>query len=378
MADKRELSGQDIEHEIVRRMPKGTEFTYGGRHYTVTSSGKPSSLSGEPKTDVYIAARSDDGKALELKISCKKDNADFLENKVSADRARQLLGDDYEGRIRARCDGMRDRLASKQKAFATKAGRTDPGSITLGWRLDLMNKPSGDLSAPLATSYEDKLEVYSGALLPADKRDAFVNGRRIGGSGVANQFYKSSTVPDTPQGIVDTLQPMDDYVRNDAPDVYMALKAVNYRLGKDKWDGNRPLAVTCDWSMGEDGMLRSSIDYSHPLSHGANESGNRTRDMLHDAGIATADDLARHIDDASDASTVTGGGDATPATSSTSRSTGTPRTTGSATGSRTGRRARGKAGGGDTTYWVDTYTRSDGVRVTGHWVHRGGGKRRSR
>ena len=98
---KQELSGQDIEHEIVRRMPVGTRFSYGNRDYTVTDSGKPSSVSGEPKTDVYIAARSDDGHDLELKISCKKDNADFLENKVSADRARQLFGDGYEDRLRS-------------------------------------------------------------------------------------------------------------------------------------------------------------------------------------------------------------------------------------------------------------------------------------
>lgn len=330
---KQELSGQDIEHEIVRRMPVGTRFSYGDRDYTVTDSGKPSSVSGEPKTDVYIAARSDDGHDLELKISCKKDNADFLENKVSADRARQLFGDGYEDRLRSRCDALKSNLESRQKVFPIKSGRIDAGSITLGWRLDLMNKQSGDLSMPLATSFDDKMEVYSGALLPEDKRDAIVNGRRISDSGVANQFYKSSSVPDTPQGIVDSLQPMEDYVRDDAPDIYMALKAVNYRLGKDKWDGNRPLVATCSWKMDADGMLRNSIDYSHPLAQGANVPGEKVRTTLHDAGITSADGLAEHVDSHSDTSV-------------------------------SGRHKRRSRSG---MVWVDTYVRSDGATVHGHW-----------
>ena len=196
-----------------------------------------------------------------------------------------------------------------------------------------MNKQSGDLSMPLATSFEDKMEVYSGALLPEDKRDAIVNGRRISDSGVANQFYKSSSVPDTPQGIVDSLQPMEDYVRDDAPDIYMALKAVNYRLGKDKWDGNRPLVATCSWKMDADGMLRNSVDYSHPLAQGANVPGEKVRTTLHEAGITSADRLAEHVDSHSDTSV-------------------------------SGRHKRRSRSG---MVWVDTYVRSDGAIVHGHW-----------
>ena len=62
-------------------MVEGTEFEFEDRKYVVELSGKPTCHKGEPKTDIYVLAKSSlDEK--EIKISQKKENADFIENKI--------------------------------------------------------------------------------------------------------------------------------------------------------------------------------------------------------------------------------------------------------------------------------------------------------
>lgn len=84
----------EAERRILGFMSEGTEFVFEGKEYTVVLSGKPTCRKGEPKTDIYILAESDEGD-VEIKISYKKENADFIENKMSAERAEQLFGEDW-------------------------------------------------------------------------------------------------------------------------------------------------------------------------------------------------------------------------------------------------------------------------------------------
>ena len=53
-------------------MLEGTEFVFEGKEYAVVLSGKPTCRKGEPKTDIYILAESDEGD-IEIKISYKKE-----------------------------------------------------------------------------------------------------------------------------------------------------------------------------------------------------------------------------------------------------------------------------------------------------------------
>ena len=39
-------------------------------------------MKGEPKTDIYVEAESEYGEIVEIKITYKKENADFIENKT--------------------------------------------------------------------------------------------------------------------------------------------------------------------------------------------------------------------------------------------------------------------------------------------------------
>ena len=84
--------------EVVRKFfPKGTTFDYEGEEYMVIDSGKPlpQKGKGEPKTDIYVCAQSE-GTTKEFKISYKKKNADFLENKMKSDRAEQIFGANWK------------------------------------------------------------------------------------------------------------------------------------------------------------------------------------------------------------------------------------------------------------------------------------------
>ena len=68
----------DAERRILAFMAEGTEFVFQEKNYKIILSGKPTCHKGEPKTDIYILAESASDK-VEIKISYKKENADFIE-----------------------------------------------------------------------------------------------------------------------------------------------------------------------------------------------------------------------------------------------------------------------------------------------------------
>ena len=83
------------ERRIAKLLRKGCTFIFQGQKYIVINSGKPTCRKGEPKTDIYVEAQSESGDTIEIKISYKKENADFIENKTNAERAKALFGDEW-------------------------------------------------------------------------------------------------------------------------------------------------------------------------------------------------------------------------------------------------------------------------------------------
>ena len=57
------------EHRILDMFKIGTRFIFDDIEYVVTVSGKPTCSKGEPKTDIYIAAKSSVNTIKEFKIS---------------------------------------------------------------------------------------------------------------------------------------------------------------------------------------------------------------------------------------------------------------------------------------------------------------------
>lgn len=264
------------ENSIRKLFPIGTIFSYDNTAYEVIEVGKPFSEKGEPKTDIYICAVSKNYKKREFKISFKKSNADFLENKISAERAQQLFGDNWSEIIKQSIDKLKPSFQSKKLIYKEKEGHTEKGSITLGWKFELVNKISGALSDEILLVEDQVIDVYAGTNLENEKKNAKVNEKMINDSGIANFILIGETDFKNAQEVIDKLISVKDYVKQH-PKVYFACKALNYRTLKNKWDGDRPLAVYVEWGISNK-KLSHNLVFDKPLEKKGNEVAKKTKD----------------------------------------------------------------------------------------------------
>lgn len=277
----------DAERRILAFLTEGTEFVFQDKKYKVIFSGKPTCHRGEPKTDIYILAESEHDKT-EIKISYKKENADFIENKMSAERAEQLFGTDWEGIIEQSTTAIRDRFEERMLIYKNKYKRTEKGAITLGWKFELLNKNSGDLSGKMLLTEEQVLDVYAGSNLSEEKRNAMVCSQVIEDSGIANYILMDEDVHSA-QDVIDKMIPITEYVKLH-PDIYFACKALNYRTFAEKWDGDRPLSVQVFWDA-EENKLVPKLVYDKPLMVKGNEVAGRLLQYMKLLNIKTTDDI---------------------------------------------------------------------------------------
>lgn len=277
----------DAERKILAYMSEGIEFSFQGKKYKVILSGKPTCNKGEPKTDVYILARSTLDET-EIKISYKKENADFIENKISAERAEQLFGNDWAEIIENSTKAISYRFAERMLIYKNKFKRTEKGAITLGWKFELLNKNSGDLSGKMLLTEEQVIDVYAGSNLAEDKRNAMVGGKVIKNSGIANYILMDEDI-NSVQDVIDKMIPIEEYVKRH-PDIYFACKALNYRTFDEKWDGDRPLSVQVNWNV-EENKLVPELVYDKPLVVKGNEVAGRLLRYMNMLNIKTTDDI---------------------------------------------------------------------------------------
>jgi hypothetical protein len=281
----------DAERHVVNIFTLDNTFTYNNVKYNINIVDKPTCSKGEPKTDIYVGATSETSIYHEFKISFKKENADFLENKTNATRAEQLLGSNWSNIISNATISLYDNFHSRPLIYKSRFSRTNPGSITLGWKFEILNKKSGELSSDIKLNLNQLKDVYSGINLSVDKRNAIVNNQVIANSGIANfiLFENASMSVVTVQDVIDSLIPISDYVRDNS-DVYFACKALNYRTYKDKFDGNRPLAVYVDWFV-RNNKLAYEIKFDTPLQQGGNLICANLKKALLELNVKTTDDL---------------------------------------------------------------------------------------
>ena len=277
----------DAERGILAFMTEETEFVFQNKKYKVILSGKPTCHKGEPKTDIYILAESEYDK-VEIKISYKKENADFIENKMSAERAKQLFGINWELIIEQSTTAIRDKFEERMLIYKNKFKRTEKGAITLGWKFELLNKNSGELSGKMLLTEEQVIEVYAGSNLSEDKRNAMVCGQVIENSGIANYILMDEEVHSA-QDVIDKMIPITEYVKLH-PNIYFACKALNYRTFAGKWDGDRPLSVQVFWNA-EKNKLVPKLVYDKPLMIKGNEVAGRLLQYMKLLNIKTTDDI---------------------------------------------------------------------------------------
>lgn len=278
----------DAERRIRDLMIEGEVFEFHGLNYRIVKSDKPTCPKGEPKTDIYILAENDDEETIEIKISYKKENADFIENKMSAERAEQLFGSEWKTIIEKSTIAIQDRFAERILVYRNKFKRTEKGAITLGWKFELMNKSNGDLSGKMLLTREQVIDVYAGNNLPNEKKNASVGGEIIPDSGVANYILMDESVK-TAQEVVDKMLPIEEYILCH-PEIYFACKALNYRSFKGKWDGNRPLSVQVDWHISNSKLVPKLV-YDKPLLVKGNEVAERLKAYMKELNIINTDDM---------------------------------------------------------------------------------------
>lgn len=279
----------ETEKKLLQVFSRKTTFRYCGVNYIVDVAGKPIPSIGECKTDIYISARQQGNfdEVLELKISVKQSDHDFLENKISIERAKQILGNDAEQIIQKSIQNTElERLFTQApKIFFRSKGKTEAKAITLGWKFEFVKRKAGKLSGKLNLNVDQKIDIYAGSNLDEDKKNSKVNEIAVPNSGIATHIYIAADKRSySIQEVVENLVLIEDYVKD--ADIFFACKALNYRTEKDKWDGDRPLAVFMNWSLDEEGKLIGHPVFGKPLSVRGNECGEKLRRLLSQLGIA--------------------------------------------------------------------------------------------
>ncbi|HDR1923869.1 hypothetical protein SAMN05421675_0949 [Pasteurella multocida] len=281
------LTFSEAEQNIKAYFNIGDVVSFKGENYNVINVGKPTSPHGEPKTDLYILLQNEKNN-IEIKISYKKSNADFLENKIKAERAEQLFGSDWQKIIRDSTLSIKDMFLNKPLIYKNSLKRTRSGAITLGWKFELVNRKNGELSGEIKLSKEQYIDIYSGSNLSLEKRNANVNGTIITNSGIANYILFGNSFSSSGE-ILESIISINEYVK-DSPQIYFACKALNFRTFENKYDGNRPLAVQVQWDINNN-KLTPTLLFDNPLNWNGNSVYDRLKSCLNQLNIETTDDI---------------------------------------------------------------------------------------
>lgn len=295
------LTSQKSEKQVTELFQKGSKFIFKGIEYEVVESGKPKcqraskgERGGEPKTDIYVKAISPAKENLELKISYKKETADFIENKITAQRAEEILGSNWKEVLKEKVSLIAKQFLEKDIIYMESKGSVSKGSITLGWRFELCDKVQGKISVNMDLNENQKQEVYAGANRLMRYRDAIVNGKVIDNSGVANYILRKSKVNDI-QEAIDNMKSIEEYLQIHN-DVFMKCAAVNYRTivenNRKNIEGNgiRSLLVYIEWFVKE-GKLTPKVIFDKPLQYNGKEVSANLLNALNALKIINVDDL---------------------------------------------------------------------------------------
>jgi hypothetical protein len=258
------------ENYVLKSFVPGENFIFKDTPYEILLSGKPISPAGEPKTDIYAKCKNlKNNEIKEFKISFKLPSADFVENKVKKYRAKELFGDEWKQILCNSIQKIKEKFVNDSKYGI----ENENWKIKLGWRLDIINKNGGHKTSKLDLDYIQKYNVYSGDNLSKTKKNASVNGNIIQTSGVANFMLKAEPKKQnwSLQDIVDSLTPMEEFIKNSQTDLFLTARAVNYRTLKKengkyeiKFEHGRDLLVPINWKI-ENGFLSPKLVFNDPL-----------------------------------------------------------------------------------------------------------------
>ena len=228
----------------------------------------PQKGGGECKTDVYVLLNNiDEATVAEIKISVKKDDAEFLANKLTAPVAEDLLGSNWKQILTESIELIKERFTSKKNDLAflkLNSGEID-ANFTLGWKLEVTNKER-TLSSPLKLTNNEMVKIiFKGENQTKKKKDAVIFSNTIQeNSGIAEYLINGNTDKySNAQDVIDDLINLDTY---DAGDIYLVFTANNFRYKANKADGARTLAIAVKWSL-KNNRLSPEIIFDEPLTY---------------------------------------------------------------------------------------------------------------
>lgn len=261
---KRKAQYMQKENSVLGLFKEGEIVEHAGRSYLVKTADKPFAQDnrGEPKTDVYILLEDRmSGEPKEIKISYKSANYQFLENKMSGNRFSSIFTEEEGDEIMALLP-QNDRV-NREFEISTSALLNEDSRLTLGYRLDIMASDASGYM-PITVSEETMTEILGGAKLEETKRNGIIHGREVENSGVADHILVGDDFEDANDALSKVV-PISEYVKEDSNRVIaLAPKAVNMiphrakHFGGDKakpWDGNRPLAISLNWTREGDRLV---------------------------------------------------------------------------------------------------------------------------
>lgn len=268
----------ELELRVRNLFKVGDTFSYFGNTYTILVSGKPkpSDGKGECKTDVYILTKDELEIKKEFKISVKKSNYEFIENKINKETASSLFGQNWSNFLIKYNNKIKSDFDIKKLIFLDKFGNTQKGSITLGWKFELL-KCKSNISNKIDFTNDQKKEIYSGSNLPSSKKNSKINNILKSDSGVANFIMEIGEHDYNLQEAINLLETIDEHVKK--VDICFACKALNLRVLECKWDGDRPLSIYVNWFL-NNGKLAYNIDYTQPLLKKGDEIAKNVLDLL--------------------------------------------------------------------------------------------------
>ena len=288
-----------IERILKSKFKEGESFVLNKDTYTIIESGKPKPSSGECKTDLYILT-SNNKKNKEFKVSIKKSNYEFLENKTSKERAEDILGPSWSKIISNSTLSIKSLFPNNQLIIYSNKKKSY--TIKLGWKFEIFNDTPRTLKVSPNLSDKQKINVLSGTNLSTDKKNAFVNGKRVTNSGVANFILEIEnenqlSILDL-NSIINMISPIEKFAKN-MSNMNFGFTALNYRSDSNKWDGDRPLGVWVNWKL-KNNKLFGDIEFKDPLIKKGNEVGNNLKKLLESLGIKKhpieLNDLIKNID----------------------------------------------------------------------------------
>lgn len=273
----------DTERKIKDLFLQAKNFSYECREYVVLKCGKPVVSKGECKTDIYVLAQDEIGCQKEFKISIKQNDADFLENKISLNRAVEILGNDAQTIIEKSIAKIKKSFKDDYLVYFNPYKRTEALCLKIGWKFEFINKIGGERSGIIDLTEQQKIDIYAGTNLSSDKKNSSVNGQTIVNSGVANYIITVDAEDQNLDYYLAKMQPIENFAK--VQKIYFACKALNYRVNKNKWDGDRPLSVYVDWSLDENRKLQGKLNFEKPLSVKGNIIGTNIKKILTTLGI---------------------------------------------------------------------------------------------